>query len=277
MTIRPFLPARSGRGAPVIALHSSGASGRQWEPLALALLGSREVIAPDLSGHGRGPLPPFERPSVVAADAALVAGLARSVRGGVHLVGHSYGGAIALKVALEHPDAVHSVAAVEPVMFRVLFDRYGRRRPAAEVLDTAQAIRRLVRARLPLLAAERFVGYWGGPAAWAALGADAKEAVAARMGTIAAHFDALAADSPSLADCARIVQPVLLLAGTRTRAPTAHIVELLASALPDARAERLPGGDHVEALSSPARIVARIASFLGRSDDAGSHRWRTAA
>jgi len=275
MTIHPFLPARSGAGAPVIALHSSGASGRQWEPLAVALLGSREVIAPDLHGHGRGPPPPFERPSIVAADASFVAGLARSVRGGVHLVGHSYGGAIALKVALEHPDAVHSVAAVEPVMFRVLYDHHGRRRPAAEVLDTAQSIGMLVRARLHMRAAERFVGYWGGPSAWAALSPDAKAAVAFRMDAIAAHFDALAADSPSLADCSRIVQPVLLLAGTCTRAPAMRIVELLSTALPDVRTERLPGGDHVEALAAPARIVARIASFLAPTG--GARAWRSAA
>jgi len=277
MNVRPFLPARSGRHAPVIALHSSGATGRQWDPLAAALLGSREVIAPDLHGHGRGPLPPFERPSVVAADAALVAGLARSVRGGVHLVGHSYGGAIALKVALEHPDAVHSVAAVEPVMFRLLFDHHGRRRPAAEVLETAAAIRMLVRSRLPGRAAERFVAYWGGPAAWAALRPDAQAAVAVRMNTIAAHFEGLATDSPSLAECSRIAQPALLLAGTHTRAPATRIVELLASALPAVRAERLPGGDHVEALAAPARIVARLASFLASPEGTRTRAWRDAA
>lgn len=277
MNVRLLMPARSGRDAPVIALHSSGASGRQWDPLAVALLGSREVIAPDLHGHGRGPLPPVDRPSIVAADAAFVAGLVRSVRGGVHLVGHSYGAAIALKVALEHPDAVHSVTAIEPVMFRLLFDRYGRRRPAAEVLEMAAAIRMLVRSRLHERAAERFVSYWGGIASWAALRPDARAAVAARMGTIAAHFDGLATDSPSLADCSRIAQPALLLAGTRTRAPAVRIVELLASVLPAVRAERLPGGDHVEALSAPARIVGRIVSFLAPPEGVGTRAWRDAA
>ena len=277
MTIRSFLPARSGRCSPVIALHSSGASGRQWDPLAAALLGSREVIAPDLHGHGRGPRPPVGQPSIVAADAAYVAGLARSVPGGVHLVGHSYGGAIALKVALEHPDAVHSVVAVEPVMFRLLFDHHGGQRPAAEIRETGRTLRTLVRSGMLERAAERFVGYWGGTAAWAALGPQARAAVASRMTAIASHFDGLAADSPPLAECSRIAQPVLLMAGTRTRAPAMRIVELLSAALPRARALRLAGGDHVEALVSPARIVGRIAAFLGGAGEPHAGAWRAAA
>lgn len=46
----------------------------------------------------------------------------------------------------------------------------------------------------------------------------------------------------------------------------------LASMLPDVRVHRLPGGDHVEALASPERVVGRIAHFLADVDTARMRR-----
>lgn len=273
ITFHPRPPA----GRPVIALHSSAASGRQWQPLATALAGVHRVIAPDLHGHGRGPKAPSAPGSIVLADASRVGAMANAVPGGVHLVGHSYGAAIALRVAVDHPRAVRSLTLVEPVAFRLLFDHAGRRRPAAEVHETALAIRTLVEGDKPEAAAARFVAYWGGADAWHALGADARMSVAARMPAVAAQFDGLARYVPALATCSRIAQPVMLMVGTRTRAPVTRIVELLASVIPDARMHRLPGGNHVEALNAPGRIVERVAEFLADVDVARTRRWAEAA
>jgi pimeloyl-ACP methyl ester carboxylesterase len=248
----------------VVALHSSGASGRQWRALAAALEGTHRVLTPDLHGHGDGPPTPAAPATIVAADAELVARLVAAAPHGVHLVGHSYGAAIALKVARRCASQVRSLAIVEPVAFRMLFDRYGRRRPAAEIHDMGRALHTLVRTGRSDIAAQRFVAYWGGDDAWRRLGPDARASVASRMGAIAAHFDALASDEELTLDaCRRIVVPTLLLAGTATRTPALRIAELVASALPRVRDERLLHGNHVEALESPARIVARVTSFIG--------------
>jgi len=268
---------RAPSGRPLIALHASGASGRQWRPLADALGGAHRVIAPDLHGHGHGPALPSAPGSIVLADASRVASMVQSVAGGVHLVGHSYGAAVALRVARDHPGAVRSLALVEPVAFRVLFDVYGRARPAAEVHETANAVRTLVDAGQAERAAQRFIAYWGGERAWRALDDDARATTAARMPAIASQFDGLARHVPTLAECKRLSMPVLLIAGSRTRAPALRIVELLAGAMLDARVHRLPGGDHVEALESPARIVSRIAEFLADVDVARAPRWAEAA
>ena len=259
-------PTTSDAMPTVIALHSSAASGRQWRPLAAALAGRARVVAPDLHGHGEGPLAPLNPAAIVAADTEYVVRQAMANPDGVHLVAHSYGAAIALRVARRCGAQIRSLALVEPVAFRVLFDRYGRRRPAAEVIDVARAIRMFVRSGRSGYAAQRFVSYWGGDDAWARLGPDARASVASRMVAVAAHFDALAADDFTLDACRAIEAPVLLLAGTRTRTPALRITELVASALPNVRDERLPGGNHVEALESPARIVDRVVRFLADVD-----------
>jgi pimeloyl-ACP methyl ester carboxylesterase len=261
----------------VIALHSSAASGRQWRALAAGLDGTHRVVAPDLHGHGEGPMAPRDPASIVEADTDYVVRQAMANPDGVHLVGHSYGGAIALRVARRCGAQVRSLTLVEPVAFRVLFDRYGERRPAAEIVDLARAITMFVRGGRSGLAAQRFVGYWGGESAWARLGPDARATVAARMGAVAAHFDALAADDLTLDACRAIAAPTLMLAGSRTRTPALRIAELVASALPDVRDERLGGGNHVEALESPGRIVARVAAFLATVDARDAARIKEAA
>lgn len=258
----------------VVALHSSAASGRQWRTLAAGLDQTHRVVAPDLHGHGDGPAAPLWPGAIVRADTDYVVRHVMASPGGVHLVGHSYGAAIALRVARRCGAQVRSLSLVEPVAFSLLFERYGRRRPAAEVYELGRALQTFVRAGHAALAAQRFVAYWGGEDAWTRLGPDARAAVTSRMGAVAGHFDGLAADDFLLDDCRAIETPTLLLAGTATRKPALRIAELCASALPNVRDERLPRGNHVEALESPARIAARIAAFVR---DAGGRSLKEAA
>ena len=261
----------------VVALHSSGASGRQWQPLAALLAGTHRVLTPDLHGHGEGPPAPSAAGAIVAADTDRIARAVLACPPGVHLVGHSYGAAIALRVARRCGGHLASLSLVEPVAFRLLLDRYGRRRPAAEILETARALHLALRSDAPERAAERFVSYWGGASAWSRLRREAKATVASRMGAIAAQFDGLAGGDFTLDDCRRIAVPTLLLAGSATREPALRIAELVASALPDVHDERLRDGTHVEALESPGRIVARIAGFIARRDALAAQAWRDAA
>src|SRR5579864_6257970 len=90
---------------PTVLVHSSGLSGRQWSRLAPALAkrGAR-VIVPYLTGHGKSAPGPFS----FRTDVALVADLLRSL-GSAHVVGHSYGGLIALHAALAEPRLVRSL------------------------------------------------------------------------------------------------------------------------------------------------------------------------
>jgi pimeloyl-ACP methyl ester carboxylesterase len=67
---------------------------------------------------GFPPGPPVERVDF-ESDAALVAGL---LEAGDHLVGHSYGGVIALLAAAARPDALRSLIMVEPPAARIALD-----------------------------------------------------------------------------------------------------------------------------------------------------------
>jgi pimeloyl-ACP methyl ester carboxylesterase len=90
----------TGRGPPVLLLHGLGASTFTWRHIVPALARTHRVIALDLKGFGRSDKPSSTR--YTAADqAALVAAFIRE-RGldGVTLIGHSFGGTVALRSAL---------------------------------------------------------------------------------------------------------------------------------------------------------------------------------
>ena len=125
VTIQEPLPAHlpptrlydCGGTRPVLALHCSLAHGGAWSGLA-SLMRRVLVLAPDQPGHGRGSSWDPARPLHDQAfeQSVLVAEFAGQ-GGAVDLIGHSFGGTLALRMALERPDLVRSLTLVEPVIF----------------------------------------------------------------------------------------------------------------------------------------------------------------
>jgi len=254
---------RARRRAPtIIALHSSAASGRQWQALAARLDSRAQVIGPDLAGHGTGRGWRDDAASIVETDVARVAQLAAGTPGGVHLVGHSYGGAIAMRVALAFPGRVRSLAVYEPVLFRLLGDVYGRRGPSAGVLDVAGAIRRDMRAGLVERAAARFVDFWSGAGTWASMPRERRVAVTLRMPAVAAQFPALWHDPVGLADYRALDLPVLLMCGASSPIAPRRIVELLSTAMPQAELQPMSAMAHLGPITHPNTVAQRIDAFL---------------
>lgn len=248
--------------ATVICVHSSGSTGGQWAALRSQLEGDFHVLTPDLHGHGAGPAWHGPDEDIVAADAAHIARLAGAQRGDVYLIGHSYGGAIALRVALHHPESVTSVAVYEPVVFRLLFDYSGRRQPASPIIELAIAMRRRLRSGDEAGAASRFVDYWSAAGAWQRLSADQQASVRLRTRLIAAHFTSLANDTPRLGDYRSLRAPVLMLAGSDMSAPIRRIQELLRFTLPDARSETMGAIGHMGPVTHASAVARRIALFV---------------
>ena len=91
-----------GEGETLLLVHGWGGHARTWDPIADALQPGHRVIAADLRGHGKSPVPlDGYRPADMAGD--LVALLDRLGTGPVVAVGHSMGAQIVTAMAVEHP------------------------------------------------------------------------------------------------------------------------------------------------------------------------------
>jgi len=262
------LSARTqGAGDTVICLHSSTGSHAQWRGLAEALLDRCTLITPNLHGHGVSPAWPTDAASKLHVDAHAVCELLPrtlngGLRSGIHLIGHSYGGAVALQIALRHPRWVRSLTLYEPVPFGVMRRQSPGDVALGEIEHIAQSVEGLVRLGDLAGAARVFVAYWGGAAAWEAMTAAQRVAVAARISTVPRHFEALlnATWSPALLAC--LTMPVLLIQGSSTRAPARRVAELLAGSLPQLQRIELAGAGHLGPMTHEPLVTAAMLRHL---------------
>ena len=253
---------RAAARPTIICLHASGGSGGQWNALAERLQGDCEVLTPDFHGHGTGPDWTGAPAAIVAADTERIARLAAGAGGAVHLVGHSYGGAVALRLAVDHPQLVASLAVYEPVAMRILFDYNPRHRAAAEVAEVARAIGRELNGANTERAAHRFHDYWAGAGRWAGLAPERQSALARRMPVIHAHFTSLIRDGVGLRDYRRLDVPTLYLAGRETKASTRRIGELLRFALPRVESRTFDAMGHLGPITHAVLVAHAVAGFV---------------
>ncbi|RYZ04375.1 MAG: haloalkane dehalogenase [Myxococcales bacterium] len=112
-----------GTGAPVVFLHGNPLSSHVWRKVLPELFGSGRLLAPDLIGMGRSGKPdiPYRfRDHARYLDAWFDALALRDVV----LVGHDWGGVLALDWARRHPGRVRGVAVLETVIEGRTFGQY---------------------------------------------------------------------------------------------------------------------------------------------------------
>ena len=112
----------SGRGKPIVLLHGLGASSYTWQKIAPELAKTNRVIAIDLKGFGQSDKPLDNRYSIFDQAKLVEDFLSRSKLRGVTLVGHSYGGGVALAVAVNQMDAgnrqIEKLVLIDSIAYR---------------------------------------------------------------------------------------------------------------------------------------------------------------
>ena len=134
----------AGAGPSVVCLHSSASSSGQWRALMDRLAGRFRVIAVDLYGSGKTVAWPHDQPMLLDDEVALLRSVFRAAGDRFHLIGHSYGGAVALKAALTHQDRLISLVLYEPVLFSVLMANASQSDAAREIVAVRDDTIRLV-------------------------------------------------------------------------------------------------------------------------------------
>jgi pimeloyl-ACP methyl ester carboxylesterase len=249
-----------GRGAPLVLVPGGLTGMDSWRSHADRLSHDHLVILTQLLAVEYGlrnePLPAGY--GLKTESDALMRALDDLQVDRAHLVGWSNGGAIALDVALDHPDRVRTLTLVEPATFWVLrgFDRFGPDAQAAQRSMDAYARDEITEAHLEAFLYEAAI-----------VPGDADARREPRWPVWVEHRRSLRAvaapghHEDDVARLARFDRPTLLFKGIGSNAYDREIVDLIGRACPHARVQELPGA-HVLPLVSMGPFLAILTAFV---------------
>ena len=268
--------SEQGSGPAVVLLHSSLASKAQWRGLAERLARRHHTLAIDLLGYGDAPAPGGYDDFTLATEVRRVLALvSQRLRPGerFQLVGHSYGGGVALRLAQTEPQRVASLALFEPTAFHLADDAD----PAiAEVRAVAAGLTPTEDAGELLQQSERFIDFWNGAGSFAALPESRRAALVRCMPKVRYDFRALLDDPQRAPALARLRVPTCLIVGRSSPACARRVAALLDEVLPVVQTHHVATG-HMGPLTHPELVDPLFEAWLRRPDAHPCGRARDAA
>lgn len=182
-----------------------------------------------------------------------------------HLIGHSFGATVALRLALEHPDKVLTLTLIEPVLFAPVRDSD----PALfKMLLAEMAPRQAALERGDLIAAaQAFLKVWGGGIAWSDLSDEQQAQYARQMPLLLQSDPLLTQDTVGLVAPGRLESlrlPVLLLQGDLSPPIIAGVHAALAARLPVVTQGQVAGAGHMLPITHPGPVADAIRAHLDR-------------
>ena len=233
----------------VLLLHAALGDARSWAPQVEALRDAgHNPIAPDLPGYGDEPLRPG-RLSYVEHAAALLDGPAA-------VVGCSFGGRVALELAVERPQLVERLVLVNAALPGWDW--------SAEV-QAANAEEDEALDRGDIAAAAEANMFWLGPDT----PEDVRDLVRAMVSRnfelvlpVYEQVESVPVEPPANERLGEIGVPTLIVVGAEDVADMAEIAAILDAGIADTRVETIEGAGHLPSLERPAELNRLLLDFL---------------
>ncbi|PRY23641.1 pimeloyl-ACP methyl ester carboxylesterase [Aliiruegeria haliotis] len=230
---------------------------RAWQPLAEHLGDSITMYAPDMPGHGAAdPWPGGGNLFEAASRACRPCLDARQ-----HLLGHSFGAVVALRLAMERPELVRSLTLIEPVLFAAL----GEHPQAADQRAEVDRLDFWLRAGNRVAAARYFTETWGTGAPWDSFREDQRAYILDRIHAVPDQWPGLYGDCAGLLAPGRLEAlelPVLLIGGGRSPGAISVILSTLARRLPRSRCEMVPTAGHMVPITHASETASLMRPHL---------------
>jgi lipase len=251
--------SETGEGEPVVLLHSGAGEARDWRRFQAEFPAAYRCAALDFYGCGRTPSWPGPAALTIDDQAHLVATLARSIGTPVHLCGHSYGGAIALRLVVTQPELVRTVSLIEPQCYPLL--REAGDDPLFELHESGwNSFCAAYERGEPERGWRYFIDYYSGAGFWDRLPPEVRARFLAASPI--ERWAVLFSNPTTIDDVGRVQVPTLVLYGESTTAPERRMCEIIANATPRATLSMLPSAGHMSPITHPKEVASRIARHI---------------
>lgn len=253
---------RLGAGPPVIALHGGLGTAASWRPVAERLSDRGQFLL--LDRRGRGQSGKGDGAHSLQAEVDDVRAVLQVVGPGAVLLGHSFGGAVALEAArVSAPGDVAAVAVYEPAVGIGGLIASSALDQLDELVDAGQQAHALEYGFAQLDAAG-LVAH-----SPVAAGARRPQALLDMAWTVSRELRAVDALGSDLSRYAGLDVPALVLAGKSSPPRQRQLCQQLADTLPHGRIAWLPALGHVAHTAAPDVVAAALAPFLDMAGGAG--------
>ena len=247
----------SGQGTPILLIHGTGGDSGAWFGSFARLAETHRVIAYDRRGFGSStPLMGDGYLDVQADDAAALIterGLAPAT-----VVGHSWGGLVALALAIKHPEMVATLVLMEPPYL-------AKENATPDFLLTIVRVKLQAQFKSNQCAAATFFRFathrTDGVTSFDQLPIQAQTAGLQSAAGSMAELDAGTGEELAEGQVARIKVPVLLLEGAVSQPLFRSLAGHLATLLPQAHVQVIPGAGHFIQFDQPADFERAVLSI----------------
>jgi esterase len=245
-----------GDGDPILCIHGAGSTALMWTQALPALARLGRVIAYDRRGCTRSERPDRYLHTSVAEQAADAAALLDSLAAAPAVViGRSYGGTVAIELALRYPGRVRALVLLEA--------------DATGISPTGLKWTKAIADRLRAVAVEEgidavyrtLIDEVAGERAWESFPEQIQRTLTENGPALLAEIGFVDEQLPDASALATIDKPTLLVAADESPGPQREMTEALAGVLPDARLVRVPGGHLID--PAGPEVLAFVAAHAG--------------
>jgi len=247
----------------VLLLHGQPGRSEDWNPIVDRLRDEFRVIVPDRPGYGRTSIP---AQGLFANADAVASMLAERGVDAVTAVGHSWGGGVALALALLHPARVDSLVLAASIGADSSIDQFDRILGAPIIGDALSfAGLRLLSPLLLLPPVRAAVAPVAGPVTRGDL-LDRVRHWRSAWRSFVVEQRAMLTEMPRLsAQLSSVDVPAVVMVGASDRMLAPRAAHDLAAALPNGRLVTIERAGHLLQYDAPDEVAAAIRDLAGRS------------
>jgi pimeloyl-ACP methyl ester carboxylesterase len=177
------------------------------------------------------------------------------------LVGHSFGGSVAMKAAARLSGRVIRLVLLEANPFYLL-KQAGRVEAFAEAMELRNFIKKFGGLGEWSIAAEKFADYWGGAGSWKAMSSDRRSEFTDALKPNFFEWDAVMDETPVEQWAHLLPAATVVVSDPNTVRPIREITELLRRSCPMWTYKEIAAGGHMAPLTHPDLINPLVSSFL---------------